>query len=375
MLNVDVTSKVRVFASPRNWIESNAVSQLRGVSEMPGMQLAVGLPDLHPGKGGPIGAAFVSEGIVYPHLVGNDVGCGMGLWKSGLMKKKLKLDRWENKLCDLELPWDGDHAEWMARHQLESGMSGEGLGTIGGGNHFAELQVVESVEDRSAFLNLGLDENDLVVLVHSGSRGLGQAILRAHMEQHGYAGLDTSSDDAHEYLAIHDAAVLWAKANRALIAHRFLNAIGSDAMFVADMAHNFVAKFAGTSNWVHRKGATPADQGAVLIPGSRGSLSYLVRPSGDQVLNAGSLSHGAGRKWARGDCKGRLSARYDQESMRRTDLGSRVICEDRDLLYEEAPQAYKNIEIVIQDLLEAGLISIVALFRPLITYKTRRIES
>jgi release factor H-coupled RctB family protein len=69
--------RVRLLASKRNWIEGEAVSQLKKTAELPGVRLAVGLPDLHPGRGHPVGAAFVTEGGVYPQLVGNDVGCGM----------------------------------------------------------------------------------------------------------------------------------------------------------------------------------------------------------------------------------------------------------------------------------------------------------
>ncbi|GMV84069.1 MAG: hypothetical protein AMXMBFR7_52530 [Planctomycetota bacterium] len=95
---------VRVIASARNWIESSAVAQLNGTARLPGMRLAVGLPDLHPGKGGPVGAAFVTQSVLYPHLIGNDVGCGMGLWQSELARRKLKLERWARKLGDLDAP-------------------------------------------------------------------------------------------------------------------------------------------------------------------------------------------------------------------------------------------------------------------------------
>jgi len=84
-----------------------------------------------------------------------------------------------------------------------------------------------------------------------------------------------------------------------------------------------------------------------------------------------STTHGAGRKWKRGESKDRLRSRFKPEALTHTDLGSRVICEDKDLLYEEAPQAYKNVELVVKDLLDAGLIRVVAALRPVITYKTR----
>ena len=138
-----------------------------------------------------------------------------------------------------------------------------------------------------------------------------------------------------------------------------------------DICHNSVTPYRG--GWLHRKGAAPSDKGAVVIPGSRGDLSYVVQPRearADWALH--SLAHGAGRKWSRSEARGKLSSRFSVTDLERTDLGSRVICEDRALIYEEAPQAYKDIQRVIADLCDAGLIDVVATLRPLITYKTRR---
>jgi release factor H-coupled RctB family protein len=109
-----------------------------------------------------------------------------------------------------------------------------------------------------------------------------------------------------------------------------------------------------------------------VIPGSRGALSYLVKPIGDGARHAWSLAHGAGRKWARSETRLRMRERFGVMELVQTPLGGRVICEERDLLYEEAPAAYKNIEAVIQDLVDAGLVSVIATFRPLLTYKTRK---
>ena len=94
-------------------------------------------------------------------------------------------------------------------------------------------------------------------------------------------------------------------------------------------------------------------------------------PTGDKEGSGWSVAHGAGRKWARTDARARLERQHSIESLQRTDLGGRVICEDKDLLFEEAPQAYKNIDMVIQDLVDAGLVEVVATLRPLITYKVR----
>ncbi len=365
---------IRLIASDENWIEGEAVRQLHKTGELPGMTMVVGLPDLHPGKGNPVGAAFVSKGMIYPYLVGNDVGCGMGFWNTDLRRKKIKLDRWVNKLSGLQSPWDGDHEAWLAQNGVAPSMADIGLGTIGGGNHFAELQAVENIEYKEAFDSLGLSRDYLVLLVHSGSRGIGDSLLRSHTELYGACGIEEDSEDALKYIKGHDHAIKWAESNRSLIAHRFLSSLGADSMRVSDICHNSVTKVVkdGQNFWMHRKGAVSSRQGPVIIPGSRGSLTYLADPTGNQEDNAWSLAHGAGRKWNRTDSRKRLRARFKAKALTQTELGGRVICEDRDLLFEEAPQAYKKIDIVVKYLVDAGLIRIIATFRPLITYKTRK---
>ena len=107
----------------------------------------------------------------------------------------------------------------------------------------------------------------------------------------------------------------------------------------------------------------------MVIPGSRGTRTYLVLPAADTALSAGSLSHGAGRKWARSLCKGRLRDKYDRDSLRQNPFGGRVVCHDGELLLQEAPEAYKNIEHVLEALEAHGLCTVIAALRPLITYK------
>jgi len=153
-----------------------------------------------------------------------------------------------------------------------------------------------------------------------------------------------------------------------------MHALGARGKRVTDLAHNTIGRchierFPG---WLHRKGAISAHSPVVVIPGSRGSFTYLVVPTGEQTNNLFSLAHGAGRKWKRSDAKSRLKSKYRHDSLLKTSLGGKVICHDKNLLYEEAPQNYKNIDVVINDLKQAGLIGVVAVLRPLITYKTRR---
>jgi len=366
--------KVRLLASPENWVEGEALRQLRKTAELPGMRLAVGLPDLHPGRGHPVGAAFVTDATLYPQLVGNDVGCGMGFWQTDLRSQKFKQDKCLKRLHDLEAPWEGDTIGWLAQYGVEATESDFALGTIGSGNHFAELQIWHEILDPQRFAELGLEKQRLSILVHSGSRGLGELLLRDHLDKHGADGLPAESEPASQYLGAHERTRRWAVANRALIAARMAEQIRCDLKPVLDICHNSISPIPETARpgWLHRKGAAPADSGPVIIPGTRGSLSYLAVPTGDQQANAWSLAHGAGRRWNRRSAQARLKDRYRAHALEKTELGSRVICEDKDLLYEEAPQAYKDIDVVIRDMVRAGVIAVVATVRPAITYKVRK---
>ena len=385
-MNTQIETPVRLFASTQSWIEGEAVRQLYATAKLDGVRHAVGFPDLHPGKGSPVGAAFVTEGVIYPHLIGGDIGCGMALFTTDLVRRDAKLDRWAKLPFNLEHPWDEDLAGFLAERDLESTDFDSGLGTIGGGNHFAELQTIEKVLDANGFAKLGLARQQLVVLVHSGSRGLGEATLRAHLDEHRANGVRADSAAAEDYLRRHDFALRWAKANRELIARRFLTAIGAEVDCLWDGCHNSITRLASPSPlnrvmdgydhnvFIHRKGAVAADSDFVVIPGSRGSLSYLVKTTGDGEGHAWSLAHGAGRKWTRSDARQRMRERFSVSELVQTSLGGRVVCEERDLLYEEAPAAYKNIEGVIADLVAAGLVSVIATLRPLLTYKTRKVR-
>jgi release factor H-coupled RctB family protein len=360
-------SVVRVVSGAKSWIESEAVRQLYATARLEGIKLAVGLPDLHPGKGHPVGAVFVSDGMIHPAIIGNDIGCGMGFWQTDLACRKVRLDRWASLPFDLEEPWEGDMNDWLSNERLPATGFDAALGTLGAGNHFVELQRMDEVTDRAELKNLGIEADRLFLLVHSGSRGLGEAVLRAHLENNGCVAADSVAG-AH-YLGGHDLAVRWAASNRKLLARRFLDLLGADAECLWHATHNAISHENG--NWVHRKGASPAGNGFVIIPGSRGAFSYIVATNGDLDGTARSLPHGAGRKWSRSESRLRVREYQKASQLTQTALGSRVICENRNLLYEEAPLAYKNVETVVDDLKQAGLIRVLARLRPLLTYKTR----
>ncbi|MYM21662.1 RNA ligase RtcB family protein [Duganella sp. FT135W] len=377
------------MASDRLWLEDAALQQTKTTSNLPGMMRVVGLPDLHPGRGYPVGAAFFSVGHLYPALVGNDIGCGMALWQTDILAGKAKLDKIDKQIGNLDALVDDD--EWDAlvqfdpallerRDALSRALIAAGLdvshlrslGTIGRGNHFAELQVVDQMACADTASRAGVASKSLQLLVHSGSRGLGQAILSAHVEAAGHAGL--AAGEAAAYLRQHDAAVQFAELNRILIGTRILHRLRCGSELLLDVNHNTVtpAHIDGQQGWLHRKGATPSDQGLVMLPGSRDDYSYMLEPlAGQGATSLYSLAHGAGRKWQRSDCKGRLFKIATPAQLSRTSLGGRVICNDRALIYEEAAQAYKNVDSVLDCLVGAGLVRVVYRSKPVLTYKTR----
>ncbi len=266
---------------------------------------------------------------------------------------------------------------WRRRHVLaDAGLHASpfdaSLGSIGGGNHFCEIQAIEEILAPDIAAQAELDRDDAYVLVHSGSRGLGFSILERILLR--LSVLDAASEEGGVYMVAHDHAVRWARLHRRIIAERTAAAVRADLRPVNDLAHNMVER-AGSAGAdvvaLHRKGAAASDRGLVPVPGSRGTLSYLVEPLATMRSEAlASLAHGAGRKYDRASMHGRVRVKKsDVTRLERNPYGGIVVCEDRGLLAEEAPEAYKNIGRVIADLVEFGLARVVATFRPLVTFK------
>lgn len=361
--------KVAVIATQKTWLEGAAVEQLKTTSQLPGMKYVAGMPDLHPGRGYPVGASFFSENIAYPALVGNDIGCGMSFYQLDLQKHKWSGKKLAEKLGNIDGPLSEDYDDLLAELGYKNHQHKKSLGTIGGGNHFAEVQeIVELYEKEDEKLST-LSKKQLYLLVHSGSRGLGEEVLRSHVDKFGHKGV--SGADLDEYMQQHNNALNYAKDNRALITKRMLNAWKVDANIILDIHHNFVEKanIQGVEGYLHRKGATPSNKGLVVIPGSRGDFSYLVRPIQSEI-GLLSLAHGAGRKWQRSDCVGKLGSKVRLDDLVRGDIGSTLVCNDKSLLFEEAPQAYKKADSIIEALEHYGLIQVVAKLKPIMTYKT-----
>ncbi|EIN09622.1 release factor H-coupled R [Punctularia strigosozonata HHB-11173 SS5] len=397
---------VRVIAQ-ESYVDPEAVTQLKAVAALPGVRLAAGMPDLHPGNRFPIGCAIVAEGI-YPALIGSDVGCGIALYHLAAIPARLDPPKLAAQLRGLDDPWDGDVAVWLARYGIAraSEFDRTALGTVGAGNHFAEVCRLEKALDGEACDLLGLDGTHLYLMVHSGSRGLGASILEKQTRTSANPYIPPDSPELPAYVAEHDYAVAWAVANRDLIAHRISRCLfpgdggdddqpDSDRLTlrkIVDITHNSVVRVDGTAPvlgdlsqaapgeernrdvWIHRKGAAPADRGVAPCPGSRGDFSWLLMPTGDGANNAHSLAHGAGRMYPRAAMhkyKDQKGGKAEREALASTALGSEVVCADPALLVEERPEAYKSCEGVVRDLELAGAARGVAVLRPVVTYKIR----
>lgn len=340
------------FYTSNAWIEGRAEDQLMHVSTWQGVQNIAAFPDLHPGKYGPVGCAVLAD-RVFPRLVGNDIGCGMSLFQLDLPARKLKLDKAVRRIRALGAPLSDPPRDRLEEIGLSPDLFATALGTIGGGNHFCEVQSLADPD------GCDLDPTLTYLLVHSGSRGLGNSILAASEDD----------NDIRAYVAAHDEAVRWATLNRQIIAERAADALRADLRQVVDVPHNMLERT--PDGWLHRKGAAVARE-LVPVAGSRATASYLVRPL-DHPKALASLAHGAGRRYDRSSMHGRVRAqKSDIAAMERNAFGGRLVCEDKDLLIEEAPQAYKSAESVVADLAATSVATCVATLIPLLTFKKTR---
>ena len=350
------------IVAEKSSIDKSAINQLQNIAKMEGMMKCVGMPDLHPGNQFPIGVACRSTKL-YPQLVGQDIGCGMSLFSTNhsWAVSNRDLERMVHVLQQTE--FKGKRYKGFLHDDPMLLMHDVSFGTIGAGNHFAEFQFVKEM-----LIPGYLDKDKLHLLIHSGSRTLGEAILKTFME------------DKDRYLLYHDGCVEWARSNRAAIAETVAEACSVELTDqIVDICHNNVVMERKKVEdgkieeitYLHRKGVAPTDKGLIAIPGSRGTSTYLVLPTEDVGVHEKynkSVAHGAGRMYSRKDIEERMRKRYGKK--RDEDMVEmHVVYRDRSLILQEAPEAYKNIDDVIQDLVDAGLVKVVAILTPVLTCK------
>jgi tRNA-splicing ligase RtcB len=442
-------------------LADNALQQVANVATLPGIVgYSLGMPDIHWGYGFPVGgvaATHTDDGVVSPGGIGFDINCGVRLLATDLLHAQIrsKIDKLADDLF----------------HSLPSGVGGEGmrqltpgemravmtrgaawaveegygftedlevteehgclagadpdavtqtaaqrgikqLGSLGSGNHFAEVQAIDSIYDAEAAKVLGIDQiGQIVVTIHCGSRGFGHQVAEdyvriAESKQKDYgfhlvdrqlACLPLQSDLGRAYLSAMACAANFAWANRQLLMHGVRQAFASifgrkarpkDMPLVYDVCHN-IAKMEEYEVGgqlqplcIHRKGATrafPPQHPAlpekyravgqpVLIPGDMGRYSFvLVGAPGSMEQSFGSCCHGAGRRQSRTAAKKSISPRdlLDQLAAR----GVTIRVHSKNLLTEEAPTAYKDAQQIVNVVHNAGLAKLVARLRPVIVVK------
>lgn len=455
----DMQVPARAYVSEKMLEESfedRSLEQLVNISTLPGIQkYALAMPDMHEGYASPIGgvaAIKIPEGVISPGVCGYDINCGMRLLKSEHTEKEIKLhldklateiqgqvpsglgrgrktklsieqinkileegthillkqgygekDDVENCEASGKLDWAdasvvSDHAKNRGRDQV---------GTLGSGNHFVEIQKVEEIFDKEAAEAFGLFKDQVVIMVHTGSRGLGHQVCtdylrtmipamqryRIKVPDREFACVPFSSPEGQRYFSAMASAANYAWANRYMIAHytrrAWKQALGEkeELELLYDVAHNIIKKEKykidgkDTEVIVHRKGATRAfppghpeipgkyrEVGQpVLIPGSMGTASYVLVGTKEGEEAWFSTCHGAGRTMSRHEATRRISG---QEVVKRLESKGIIIkCRSLRGIAEEAPMAYKNIHDVVEVVHNAGLSKKVAKLVPLAVIK------
>ncbi len=434
-----------------------SLEQLVNIASLPGsVNYSLAMPDMHEGYGFPIGgvaAINTKEGVISPGGVGYDINCGMKLLKSEITEKeirpfleslaseiqsqvpsglgrggKIKIDinsidrileggaqrlveqgygeredlencESQGKLLQADPSCVSNQAKNRGRDQV---------GTLGSGNHFLEIQKVEEIFDEKAAGTFGLFKDQIVIMIHTGSRGLGHQIatdyIRLMMKTMGKYGISLpdrelaacplSSPEGKRYFSAMSCGANYAWANRQMIAHfirkawnKVLGEKASTLDVLYDVAHNIAKIEKHTVDGremelcLHRKGSTrafPPDSPdipekyrkvgqPVLIPGSMGTASYILVGTREGKEAFYSTCHGAGRAMSRKEAMRRITGQEVIKSLESKDII--VKCRSFRGIAEEAPFAYKDVDKVVNVAHSAGLSEKVAKLKPLAVIK------
>jgi tRNA-splicing ligase RtcB len=370
-----------------DFCEDGAVNQAVHLSELPFVYKHVALmPDAHQGYGVPIGCVFAADDVVVPNAVGVDIGCGMIAMETSLQAEDIALYDIQRWAADVQrtIPTGFQHhdkPQYMPL-TLDSGSVVEGgiveqefaaakkqMGTLGGGNHFIELQ-----KDEAGFV---------WVMIHSGSRNVGLKVAQHYNKlaktlndkwgvttppQYQLNHLPMGDISGQNYMKEMQWCVEFAYHNRKNILDNVLRLLSDYVEFKdtgeINIAHNFAAveHHYGKSVVVHRKGATKADRFLLgIIPGSQGSASYIVRGLGCDA-SFKSCSHGAGRRMSRSQARKYLNLREEQAKM-----GDVIHNMMKQKQVDEAASAYKDIDEVMEN--QTDLVEIMHKLTPLAVVK------
>jgi tRNA-splicing ligase RtcB len=457
----DMVVDATVFASDAIKIEPEAIHQLYDSACLPPAKKVLATADIHVGFGVPIGAVLGLQDAIMPPAVGYDINCGMRLLRTPFMKGQINIDEIANSIArDIPLgegmtnlpldnrlietvaaqgvnavpllaqkvkhrTWEGFDEQEFAQDiqrieengrmpadiaavpKLAIAKGANQLGTLGGGNHFIEIQTVQKVFDDDLAKFFGLSENQIVVMIHSGSRRFGYEVADEYMnvaarlpEMEGrrkmLSYLPTDYRQGQKYISAMGAAANFAFVNRhimtLLVRRCFARMFGQTPIpLVYDVTHN-IAKLEtheGRQLWVHRKGATRAFGPAltagtpfeqvgqpIITPGSMGTASYLMVGTGNSEESLCSVNHGAGRVMSRTAASGkgrhghgRGEAMISDDEFKRTMAGIKLITGDKRRIKEEAPGAYKDIDEVVRIVSQCGWAKPVARMVPLAVLK------
>ena len=439
----DMRVPARVYTSEAmldSVVSDRSLEQLVNVATLPGIQkYAVAMPDVHEGYGFPIGgvaAVDAVEGVISPGGIGYDINCGVRVLRSDRSLEELRpqLKQLARSLAsevpsgvgqggavrmkphDLDLVLRDGAARAvavgfgeefdLARIESNGALPGadpaavssgakqrgfDQLGTIGSGNHFVEVDVVETIFDEEEASRFGVRLGQIVVQIHTGSRGLGHQVatdsIRIMMKAMPHYGITVAdrelacaplgSPEGRAYLGAMAAAANFAFANRQIITAAVRRAWRQEfgpsekLEILYDVAHNVakIEEYDGRELVVHRKGATRAFPGQpVLIPGSMGTASYLL-VGREKALDEtfGSSCHGAGRLMSRTQAKRQIDGRELRARLEK--LGIVAEAGSTKGLVEEAPEAYKDVDAVVDVVAEAGIAAKVARLKPVAVIK------
>jgi len=456
----DMRVPVRAYVSEKMLEESfkdKSLEQLVNVATLPGIQkYALAMPDMHQGYASPIGgvaAIRTSDGVISPGMQGYDVNCGVRLLKSEYTEKEIKpyLDKLAteiqsqvpsglgrgrktklsieqiNKILEGGVPYlvkqgygekeDVENCEaggrlgWADASAVSVRAKNRGrgqVGTLGSGNHFTEVQKVDEIFDEEVAEVFGLFKDQVVVMVHTGSRGLGHQVCTDYLREfiplmerkykikvpdREFACVPFNSSEGQRALAASGAAANYAWSNRHMIAYYIREAwkkiLGEkeELRLLYDVAHNIAKIEEHQVNGkkmkllVHRKGATRAfppghpevpeehrEQGqVVLIPGSMGTASYVLVGTKEGEEAFFSTCHGAGRTMSRRAATRKFPGNEVVQNLEAK--GIIVKCHSFRGIAEEAPLAYKDVDSVVSVVHNAGLSKKVAKLVPLAVIK------